>query len=117
MVVYFLGFKSISSCAQYVMLRKYFSHPSLVMYSSATQRIKLKLGQTTWTKHSDGPIRNTEEQLDHIYYTLFWRCTELLCLVPCTVTCTMMLSQNYFPESDRYRLDFLHPFLLCRITY
>jgi hypothetical protein len=30
--------------AQYVTLRKYFSHPSLVMYSFATPPIKLKLG-------------------------------------------------------------------------
>jgi hypothetical protein len=37
--------KNISSGAQYVTLRKYFSHPSLVMYSFATPPIKLKLGQ------------------------------------------------------------------------
>jgi hypothetical protein len=37
--------KSISSGAQYVTLRKYFSHPSLVMYFFATPPIKLKLGQ------------------------------------------------------------------------
>jgi hypothetical protein len=34
--------ESISSGAQYVTLRKYFSHPSLVMYSFATPPIKLK---------------------------------------------------------------------------
>jgi hypothetical protein len=38
-------YKSISSGAQYVTLPKYFSHPSLVMYSFATPPIKLKLGQ------------------------------------------------------------------------
>jgi hypothetical protein len=37
--------ESISSGAQYVTLRKYFSHPSLVMYSFATPPIKLKPGQ------------------------------------------------------------------------
>jgi len=37
--------KSIPTGAQYVSLRKYFSHPSLVMYSFATQPIKLKLRQ------------------------------------------------------------------------
>jgi hypothetical protein len=37
--------KSISNAAQYVTLRKYFSHPSLVMYSFGTPPIKLKLGQ------------------------------------------------------------------------
>jgi hypothetical protein len=35
----------ISSGAQYVTLRKYFSQPSLVMYAFATPPIKLKLGQ------------------------------------------------------------------------
>jgi hypothetical protein len=50
---------------------------SLVIYFFATQSIKLKLGQqiggdywfqTTWTNHHDRPIRNTQQQLDHIYY-------------------------------------------------
>jgi hypothetical protein len=27
--------------------------------------------QTTWTNHYDGPIRNTKQQLDHIYYNPF----------------------------------------------
>jgi hypothetical protein len=60
----------------------------LVMYSFATPPIKLKLGQqantwgttnskTAWTNHYDEPIRNTEQQLDHIYYTLFCMCTPL----------------------------------------
>jgi hypothetical protein len=40
-----LGGKSISTGAQYVTLAKYFSHPSSVMYSSATRLIKLRLGQ------------------------------------------------------------------------
>jgi hypothetical protein len=128
-----LGLKSISSCAEHVTLRKYFSHPSLVMHSFATPQIKLKLGQqigigtanrwgTTNSKpHGPfimmGPIRNTEQHVDYIYYTLFCRCTALLPLVAPTVTCAVMLSQNHFPESNRYMLDFLHPFLLCRITY
>jgi hypothetical protein len=37
--------KNISSGAQYATLLKYFSHPSLVIYSFATPPIKLKLGQ------------------------------------------------------------------------
>jgi hypothetical protein len=37
--------ESISSGAQYVTLRKYFSHPSLILHSFATPPIKLKLGQ------------------------------------------------------------------------
>ncbi len=64
----------------------------------------------------DRPIRNTEQQSDHIYYTLFWRCTALLRVVRATVTCAMMLSQNHFPESNGYKLDFLHSFVVCRMT-
>jgi hypothetical protein len=58
------------------------------MYSLLqTPPIELKLGQqrgagtTTNSKppgtinHYDGPIRNTEQQSDHIYYTLFCKCT------------------------------------------
>jgi hypothetical protein len=41
----FTLYESISSGAEYVTLRKYFSHPSLVMYSFATPLIKLKRGQ------------------------------------------------------------------------
>jgi len=52
--------KSISSGAHYVTLRKYFSHPSLVMYSFATPSIKLKLwqqigGGLLMTNHLDKP--------------------------------------------------------------
>ncbi len=39
--------KSISSGAQYVTLKKYFSRPNLVIYFLATPHIKLKLGQQT----------------------------------------------------------------------
>jgi hypothetical protein len=35
--------KNISSCAQYVTLQKYFSHPSLAIYFFQTPPIKLKL--------------------------------------------------------------------------
>jgi hypothetical protein len=60
-------------------------------YLHFLQPIKLKLEQqiagVTTTNHYDRPIRNTEQQSDHIYYTLLCRCTELLCLSPsnCTV--------------------------------
>jgi len=45
----------------------------------------------TWglliANHLDRPIRNTEPQSGPIYYTLFWRCTPLLRLLPCTASC------------------------------
>jgi hypothetical protein len=55
------------SGAQYVTLRKYFSHPNLVMYSFATSPIKLKLREqigvglliTNHLDHNAGPISET----------------------------------------------------------
>jgi hypothetical protein len=56
---------------------KIFFTSNLVIYFFATPSIKLKLGQqigrdywyrTTWTNHYDRPIRNTQQQLDYIYY-------------------------------------------------
>ncbi len=45
-------------------------------------------------------------------------CTVLLLpLSPATTTLAIMQSQNHFPEPNRHTLDFLHPILLCRITY
>jgi hypothetical protein len=86
-----------------VTLQKYFSHPSLVMYSFANPPIKLKLAQQIGggllianhldISHYDGPMRN---QLEHIYYTLFYMCTALLHLSPATATCAIVLSQNQF---------------------
>jgi hypothetical protein len=31
-----------------------------------------------WTNHYDGPIKNTEQQSDHIYYILFCTGTALV---------------------------------------
>jgi hypothetical protein len=48
-------------------------------------------------------MRNTEQQSDHIYYTLFCRCTPLLRHLPATATSAIMLSQNDFPEPNSKR--------------
>ncbi len=67
-----------------------------------------------------GAIRNTENQLDHIYYTLFCRCTTLLLLhhLPTLAIATraIMLSQNHFPEPNHLqrRWIFVHPIFLSR---
>ncbi len=53
--------------------------------------------KTAWTNHYDGPIRNTEQQLDHIYYTLLCMCTPLQQrLVPATVTCPNYVEPKLF---------------------
>ncbi len=111
-----------------VTLSKHFSHPSLAVYSFATPPIKLKLGQQIGGRllianHMDQPLWWVNQKywaavrsyLLHSF--LFCRCAALLRLVPATVPSAIMLRQNQFPESNRYRFDFFHPFLLCRITY
>ncbi len=62
-----------------------------------------------------GQSRNTQQQLDHIHYTLLRRCTTLLRLLPATAKFAVMLSQKDSPEPNPHVLTFLHP--MCRITY
>lgn len=38
-------------------------------------------------------------------------------LLPIKATCAIMRSQNHFLEPNRHMLDFIHPILLCGITY
>jgi len=59
-------------------------------------------------------MRNTEQQSDHIYYTLFCRCTGLLRLLARVAKCAIMLWQNHFPEPNRRILTFLHPILIVQ---
>ncbi len=66
----------------------------------------------------DRPIRNTEQQqLDHIYYTLFHRCLNSSC-------CGFYHSHGNYAEPKPSFLSqtdilwiLIHPILLCRITY
>jgi hypothetical protein len=43
--------------------------------------------------------------------------TMLLLLLPATASCTLLLSQNHFPQSNPHILTFLQPILLCKIIY
>jgi len=64
-----------------VTLQKYFSHPSLIIYFFGNPSGKTETATACrWgtanskppgTTFCDGPIRNTGQQSDHIYYTLF----------------------------------------------
>jgi hypothetical protein len=108
-------------------LKTYISHPSLVIYFFATPSIKLKLGQqigegllianhmgqSLWSANQ----KHWPHKLDHIYYSLFCRCTALLRLSPVTPNCAIMLSPIQFPEPNRRISTFFHRILLCRITY
>jgi len=109
----------LSSGAHYAHPAKIFftSKFSYVLFCNPTNKTETGTANRWETTNSkphgpiiyDGPIRNTQQQLDHIYYNLF--CTALLCLDPPTITCAIMMRQNHFPESNRYKSDFLHPFL------
>ncbi len=104
--------------AQYATIQKYFSHPSLVIYFFPTPPIKRKLGlyigsETTNSK----PIRNREQQSDHIYYTLLWLVLDLTVPFSSHNKLCKTLGQYHFVEPNRHVLAFLHPILICRITY
>jgi hypothetical protein len=97
---------------------------SYVLFCNPTHKNETWIANRWGTSNSKppGPIimmgqsETLSYQLDHIYYTLFSRCTALLCLSPATATCTIKQTQNHFPETNRQTLDFLHPILLCWIT-
>ncbi len=113
------------------------SHPPRsVLYYFATPPIKLKpldRQQNRWggllianhlnqSVQYDEPIKNTEQQSDPIYYTLFCRWHAVAMCSPATTAkyaIIMVKLKNQFPEPNqtkpnRYVLIFLHPILLCR---
>jgi len=106
---------------------KYFSHPSLVMYSFATPPIKLKLGQQT-----GGGLLIT----NHLHQSLWWTNQKYRAPVKSYLLHSFFFQvqrsgepftshgnvRNYaepkrFSWVNRHILDFLHRFLLCRITH
>jgi hypothetical protein len=103
-------------------LQNCFSHPSLIIPIKLTpgqqigqgQLIANHLDESLWwanQKHS-AVIRS---YLSHS----FCRCTHRCCALspPATGMTAIMRSQNHFLEPNRQKLDFLHPILLCKITY
>jgi len=70
------------------------------------------------TNRYDQPIRNTEPQSGPIYYTLFWRCTTVLRLLPATASCTDLVQKNQFPQLNRHSLTFSQIQLnLCSLVW
>jgi len=52
------------------------------------------------------------------FITLFSnRYTALLCLLLVSANCAKMLGENHFAKPNLYVLTFLHPILICRVTY
>jgi hypothetical protein len=117
---------SISSGAQYVTVRKYFWHPSLVMYSFATPPIKLKQGQQIAgglliTNHLDQSLwwANQKHWAAVRSYLLHSFLQVHSAAEPFTSHGNVINYAEPKPLSwvNLHMLDFLHPFLLCRITY
>jgi hypothetical protein len=108
---------SISSSAPYVTQQKVFfpSKFSYLLFCNPTHKTKTGTANRWGSTNSKppGPIIMMGQSETVItsriifYYTLFWRCTSLLCHSPATAN----------SEPNRHILTFLHPIVLCRITY
>jgi len=114
--------KNISSGAQYVTLRKYFSHPRLVMGSCATPPIKLKLGQQAnrWGTTNSKPHDQSlwwDNQKHWTAVRSFLRVHSGAAPRTGHGNLPNYAEPKPFFWVNRYTLDFLHLFLLCRITY
>jgi hypothetical protein len=117
----------LCTSAQHATLQKYFSHPSLVIYFFSNPTHKTKIGTATrWeTTNSKphGPIimigqSETMSSSQIISITVFaGRCTALLCHLLASANCTKFVGQNDFAEPNQHVLTFLHPILVCRVTY
>ncbi len=108
------------------LLKKYFSHPSLVIYSFATPPIKVKLGQQigggTMNSKPLAPIIMmgqskilSSSQIPFI--TLFSPSVAVPCTSHTASKLVITPTQNHFLEPNHHILSFLHPIFLCRITY
>jgi hypothetical protein len=67
--------------------------------------------------HNDWPIRNREQQSDHIYYTLLQQMFGFA--VPFTSLSKLCknVGQTHSSEPSRNVLTSLHPILICKVTY
>ncbi len=113
--------KSIPSGAQYVSLRKYFSHPSLVMYSFATPRIRLKLGEQIGgglliANHLDQWLSWAIHKPWAAVRSFLLHSSLQVHSAPAPFTSHGNLGNFAEPILPAYGGSFLHRILLCRIT-
>jgi len=59
---------------------------------------------------------HTQPQTGPIYYTLFWRCTSVLHLLPAPANYTNLVQKNQFPELNQHILTFLQQILQYGVT-
>jgi hypothetical protein len=112
---------SISSGARYVTLQKWFSHANLVIYSFATQHIKLKLGQQIGERllianHLDESLWWANQRHWAAVKSILCYCFGQVAFHSHHKACNYA-EPNYFPDPNRHVSTFLHPILLSRITY
>jgi hypothetical protein len=105
--------KSISSCAQYVTLQKYFSQPSLVIYffSNPTHKTKIGIARMSETNNSNppGPIKLSSQSTTTAVRFLG-------AFLPASTSCAKIVGQNHFAELNWHVLTFLHPIFFCKAT-
>jgi hypothetical protein len=114
------GLKHLQRCSACNPAKLFFTSKfSYLIFCNPTHKTETGIANRWGTTDSEppGPIKNTERQSHHIYYTLLCRCTPLLRPLSATANFAIMLSLNRFPERNRQILTFLHRILLCWITY
>jgi hypothetical protein len=105
-------------------LQNCFSHPSLIIPIKLTPGQQIGQGllianhldESLWwanQKHS-AAIRS---YLSHSFLSAGAHTAASPFHQPATAMSAIMGSQNHFLEPNRQKLDFLHPILLCKITY
>ncbi len=116
------GVKSIFTRAQYVTQRKYFSHPSLVIYFFATPNYKTgtaNMWKLLIANHLDHSLRLANQQQGHqshqIYYALLYQVHSFD--VHFTSLSILSAFGGAKPELNRHILTFLLLILVCRVTY
>jgi hypothetical protein len=105
--------------------RKYFSHPNLVVYFFSNPTHKTETGTAnSWetpskSNHLDQSLSETlSSKSDHIYYTLFCRCTMMLRISQATANCSNIWSQNHqFLELNWHVFTFFHLIILLRRSH
>jgi hypothetical protein len=92
---------------------------SYIIFSNPARKTKNGITSRWETTNSKAPGQSETGSSSHIIFiTLFsGRCSTLLCLLPASAKCARMLGQIHFAEPNWHVLTFLHPILICRVTY
>jgi hypothetical protein len=103
-----------------VTLQKYFSHPSLAIYIFATPPVRLELGTTN--SKPPGPIIMINQSKIRISMRSYLLHSSLEVHSVAAVLISLSKLSKYggekpFQEPNRHILTFLHPIVMCSVTY